>query len=78
MEEGVGVRLRWVVGGGLPGGNEGKGEGGGEAGCWGGDRQRNRKVNAHVSVKLPFSKLPSSLCPKRVLSSLVCTNPWLE
>ena len=51
--EGFGVGLRWVVGGGFPVENKGKvegcGEGGGEG--VGGDRQRNRQINAHTFVK---------------------------
>ena len=40
-----------VGGGGFPVENEGKREGGGEGRVWGGDRQRNRQVNAHTFVK---------------------------
>ena len=31
--------------------NEGKGEGDGECGAWGGDRERNRQVNAQAFIK---------------------------
>ena len=38
---------------------KGRGSGG-----WGGDRQRNRQVNAQALPKLPFSKLPFSQATK--------------
>ena len=50
--EGFGVGFRWVVEGGFPVESEGKGGGGGEGGVWGGDRQRNRQVNANAFVKI--------------------------
>ena len=47
-----GVGFRGVVGGGSPVENEGKAEGGGEGvRGWGGDRGRNRQVNAHACLK---------------------------
>ena len=37
------------------------GEGGGRVRGWGGDRQRNRQVNAQALSKLPFSLVSNSL-----------------
>ena len=51
LGEEFGDEFRWAVGCGCHVEVEGKGEGGGEGGWWGGDRQRNRRVNAQVFVK---------------------------
>ena len=49
LGEGFGVGFMGLVGGGFPVRSKGKGEG--MRGGWGGDRQRNRQVNAQVFVK---------------------------
>ena len=56
--------FRGMAGGGFPLESKGKGEGGGwEAGGWGGDRRRNRQVNAQALLKLPFRNLRFSFSP---------------
>ena len=57
LGEGFGVGLRGVVGGGFPVGMREKGRGGRVGG---GDRQRNRQVNAHANN---FGKLPYIFSP---------------
>ena len=65
LGEGFGVGLRGVEGGAvfLWKARE-KGKGVGRVGRWGGDRQRNRQVNAQALSKLRFSDLPFSLPPR--------------
>ena len=56
LGEGFGVTFRGVVGGGFPVENltEKRGMGVERVGGWGGDRQRNRQVNAQALSKLLF------------------------
>ena len=68
LGEGFGVRFRWVVGGGFPVENKERAKGGGEGGAWGGDRQRNRQVNAQALSKLPlWAQQTTPKSPRTVL-----------
>ena len=71
---GAGFACGWR-GGGAPVETREKGKEKRKGGGCGGDRQRNRQVNAHALSTLPFSKLPKIVSPRCLQGKSAQKNP---